>query len=227
MKTYFTLLLVAFTCFSCTEGNKKGVDISETNTEQNTLTTAETIAYKNGLEKFEQLNQIDFTFNVDRGENHFERSWQWKPKKNEVTYISAKDTITYNRSNMDSIVLQYDSSFINDKYWLLAPFNLAWDEDVSFSDSRKEKAPISGKETNVLTITYGDEGGYTPGDAYDLYYGDDFMLEEWAFRKGNDSVPSLITTWEDYKEFKGVKIATMHKDSLENFKLHFTGIKVN
>ncbi len=227
MKTYVILLLVAFIFLSCNEGNKKVEHISEANTEQNTLTTAETIAYKNGLEKFEQLDQIDFTFNVDRGENHFERSWQWKPKENEVTYIREKDTVTYNRAAMDSIVMQYDNAFINDKYWLLAPFNLVWDEGVTFSTTHKEKAPLSGKEANVLTITYGDKGGYTPGDAYDLYYGDDFLLKEWVFRKGNDSVPSMTTTWEDYKDFNGVKIATMHKDSIGNFKLYFTGIKVN
>ena len=223
MKIYFTILLAAFALISCNERNKKDTTISEANI----LTTAETIAYKNGLEKFEQLNQIDFTFNVDRGENHFERSWQWKPKANEVTYIKAKDTITYNRASMDSIAMRYDTAFINDKYWLLAPFNLAWDEGTTFSKARKEIAPLSGKETNALTITYSDEGGYTPGDAYDLYYGDDFILKEWVFRKGNDSVPSMTTTWEDYKEFNGVKIATMHKDSVGNFKLYFTGIKVN
>ena len=209
---------------SCKDRNPKTNNFSEA---QNTLSTAQTIANKHGLEAFKQLDQIDFTFNVDRGENHFERSWQWRPKKNEVTAITAKDTITYNRATMDSTLIRYDSAFINYKYWLLAPFNLAWDEHLSFSKTYREKAPISGKEENVLSITYGDVGGYTPGDAYDLYYGDDYLLKEWIFRKGNDSLPSMTTTWEDYKEYNGVKIATMHRDSVGAFKLYFTDIKVN
>lgn len=220
----FTITLLTA---SCNQGNKKIIPILKTNTTNNSLTIAETIAYKNGLEKFDQLEQIDFTFNVDRGENHFERSWQWRPKENNVTYIKDKDTISFNRNAVDSITMRYDASFINDKYWLLAPFNLVWDEGLTISEPKKEIAPLSRQETNVLTITYGDKGGYTPGDAYDLYYGNDFMLQEWVFRKGNDTVPSMITTWEAYKDYNGLNIATMHKDSLGDFKLYFTGIKIH
>jgi hypothetical protein len=227
MKILFTFLLAAFTLVSCNESNKKDINISEENSDNNNLTITEKIAYKNGLKKFETVNQIDFTFNVDRGDNHFERSWQWKPKTNVVTYITAKDTTTYSRAKLDSTSLQYDSAFINDKYWLLAPFNLVWDEGTSFSKPKKATAPISGKDINLLTITYSDEGGYTPGDAYDLYYGDDLLLKEWVYRKGNDSLPSMTTTWENYKEYNGIKIAAMHKDSLGDFSLYFTGIKVN
>ena len=78
----------------------------------------------------------------------------------------------------------------------------------------------------MITITYGKEGGYTPGDAYDLYFGNDLIIKEWVFREGNDSVPNMVTTWEDYKDFNGLNIATMHRDSTGNFKLYFTNISV-
>ena len=32
---------------------------------------------------------------------------------------------------------------------------------------------------------YLSEGGYTPGDAYDIYFNEDYMIKEWTFRKGN------------------------------------------
>lgn len=227
MKTSLPFIILVISIVSCNDGTNKDANISEVNETDNALTTAQSIAFKSGFNKFEQLDQIDFTFNVDRGESHFERSWQWMPKKDDVTYIMGKDTISYNRKSVDSTTAQYDSAFINDKYWLLAPFNLVWDEGSTFSNAVKAKAPLSGDEVNMLTITYGEEGGYTPGDAYDLYYGDDFMLQEWVFRKGNDSAPTMTTTWEDYKDYNGVKIATMHNDSLNDFKLYFTGIKVN
>lgn len=221
----FVLLVIAFV--SCEEQGKKNNQISEESKPEKQLTVAETIAYKNGFEKFREVNQIDFTFNVDRGNNHYERSWQWRPKQNEVTYIKDTDTVSFNRMSLDSINMQYDSAFINDKFWLLAPFNLMWDKGLSFSETKKTKAPISGVDSNLLTITYDDKGGYTPGDAYDLYYDNDFMIKEWVFRKGNDTIPSMTNTWEDYKDYNGIKIATMHKDSLGNFKLYFTGIKTH
>jgi len=77
-----------------------------------------------------------------------------------------------------------------------------------------------------ITIVYGSEGGATPGDAYDFYFEDDFILKEWIFRKGNQTEPSMITTWEDYAGIEGLKIAKAHKKEGENFNLYFTGIEV-
>lgn len=221
------LFIIAFLCFtllfSCKENS------SQTTTEestQKTLSTAETIAYKAGLEKWDAVQEIHFTFNVDRGENHFERSWIWQPKSDDVQMISGKDTISFNRKTVDSIHKPYDASFINDKYWLLAPYNLVWDKGTTITEKDQVVAPISKDTLQMLTLTYGNEGGYTPGDAYDFYYSDDFTIREWTFRKGNQEAASMITTWEMYKNFNGLQIATVHQDSTQSFKLHFTGIEV-
>ena len=82
------------------------------------------------------------------------------------------------------------------------------------------------KILNKLTLVYGTEGGYTPGDAYDFYYGRDFMVKEWTFRRANDSLPTMTTTWEGYEKFNGLQIAKTHKDSLGGLNLYFTNISV-
>ena len=69
---------------------------------------------------------------------------------------------------------------------------------------------------NMITITYPNEGGYTPGDAYDIYFDEDYMIKEWTFRKGNSEDPSLSTTFENYKDYNGIKIATDHKQKMES-----------
>ena len=188
--------------------------------------TVNGIAYGNGLNEWDAVSEIKFTFNVDRGERHFERSWTWQPKNDWVEMITSKDTVQYKRSEMDSTQQSADQSFINDKYWLLAPFNLVWDYGTTFSEKQDQKAPISGDTLDMLTITYGSEGGYTPGDAYDFYFGKDFVVKEWVYRKGNDSLPSMTTTWEDYEDFNGIKIAKMHQDSAKSLQLYFTNISV-
>lgn len=103
--------------------------------------------------------------------------------------LSTTDTVVYNRTSMDSLTKKTDASFINDKYWLLAPFNLVWDEGVSFSEKENVVAPVSKDTLNQLTILYGGEGGYTPGDAYDFYFGKDYIIKEWIFREANNSIP--------------------------------------
>ena len=187
----------------------------------------EKVANAHGLQNWAGVEEIKFTFNVDRDTTHFERSWIWKPRTNDITAISAEKTLEYNWSEMDSIAKKTNGGFINDKFWLLAPFQLKWDADnITHKHVLSEEAPISKKSMQKLTIVYGSEGGYTPGDAYDFYFGDDFLIKEWVFRKTNQEAPSMITTFEDYKDTKGLKIATMHKMGEGNFKLYFTGVEV-
>lgn len=228
MKLLICTLLFSILLFGCKE-TTQDTDSLEfiPNPEKNPeLTVAQTIAYENGVAHWKNVSEISFTFNLDRLGNHSERSWTWKPKTNDITLRNATDTISFNRKSIDSETEQYDAAFINDKFWLLAPYNLVWDEGVTFSESTKQAAPISGDMLNKITSTYGNEGGYTPGDAYDFFYDDSFTVKEWIFRKGNSEKPSMTTTWEDYENFNGLNIAKMHQDSTGSFTLYFTNISV-
>lgn len=219
MKKSLIIVTVFVFVFSC----KQKV---ETKTIEKEWSTAEKIANANGFENWKKVSELQFTFNVDRDTTHFERSWTWHPKTDEVMMVLGKDTIVYNRKSVDSTSMNADKAFINDKYWLLAPFQLVWDTSASISDTSVVEAPISKTQLNKITITYSDDGGYTPGDAYDLFYDDDFMLKEWIYRKGNSKEPSMMTTWENYEDFNGIKIAKTHKRPNEDWTLHFTNIKV-
>ncbi|UWX54137.1 hypothetical protein NYZ99_14075 [Maribacter litopenaei] len=229
MKVYqFCAVLAVFTSIiACKEQQKdtKGT-IQETEVaESNNI--LDRIAHANGYENWKNINSIKFTFNVDRDSSHFERTWQWMPKTNDVVFMTHEDTLSYNRKEMDSIIAKTDAGFINDKYWMLAPYQLVWDQN-SFIYTHKEavEAPMSKDTLQQVTIVYGNEGGYTPGDAYDFYFGDDYVIKEWVFRRGNQEEPNMITSWEDYKNFDGPDIATMHKMGEGNFQLYFTGIEV-
>lgn len=185
------------------------------------------IANANGFQEWKNVEEIKFTFNVDRDTTHFQREWTWKPKTNDIIASSAKENISYNWSDMDSITHKTNAGFINDKFWLLAPYQLIWDADnLTHKLHQEAVAPISKSTMQKLTIVYGNEGGYTPGDAYDIYFKDDFIIQEWVFRKANQLEPSMITSFEDYKMINGLNIATMHKMAEGNFKLYFTGVEV-
>jgi hypothetical protein len=220
----FILIICFMSSFMSCKSDKSAQKTSKS--EINPLTIVQKIANAHGYENWVNIYQINFTFNVDRDTSHFERSWQWEPKTNNVVMISKGDTITYNRTQIDSINLKADKAFINDKYWLLAPFNLVWDEGTTISEPVKEEAPISKKELSKITLTYINKGGYTPGDAYDFYYGDEFFIKEWVYRKSNTEKPSLITSWENYQDFNGLKIAKEHKKLEGNWTLYFSEIKV-
>ncbi|MEE9362861.1 MAG: hypothetical protein V3U92_09725 [Cellulophaga sp.] len=215
---FVMFLLLIF--YNCKTENKTKESVKETS-------ILEKISNAHGFSSWKNVSELKFTFNVDRDTTHFERTWIWNTKNNAITAISATDTTFYNRKNMDSIARKTNSGFINDKYWLLAPFNLIWDKNnFTFTHTTGILSPIGAKKMQKLTIVYSDEGGYTPGDAYDFYFDDNYIIQEWVFRKGNQVEASMTTTWEDYIDKKGLKIASTFKKSKENFTLYFTRIKV-
>ncbi|QAA80278.1 hypothetical protein EI546_00355 [Aequorivita sp. H23M31] len=234
MKGEFFLAALFFGIISCNNSNKTSEpSLSETNLSQvdsvqygDIPENARQIAEACGIQNWNKVSEIAFTFNVDRDGNHFERSWIWNPKSQDIKMVSSKDSVNYNRSKMDSLTMKTDAAFINDKYWLLAPFQLVWDKGMEFSTKENVVSPISKDTLSQLTIVYPNDGGYTPGDAYDFFYDKNFRIQEWNYRKENSPEPSLTSTWEDYKDFEGIVIATMHRNNSNNFKLYFTNISV-
>lgn len=208
-----TLIVLGF--FSCKKSEPVKV-----------LSTTEKIAMAYGFADWNQVRELQFTFNVDRDTLHFERSWTWKPKTNEVTMITASDTISYNRAAVDSISLKADKAFINDTYWLLAPYKLVWDEGFEIDTIMKDLAPISKDSLQKLSIVYSGPGGYTPGDGYDFYFDDEHIIREWVYREKNENSVCMTTTWEDHQSYNGLKLATMHQNENGSFKLYFNGISV-
>ncbi|MGM5469641.1 hypothetical protein ACS386_05140 [Flavobacteriaceae bacterium LMO-SS05] len=217
MKQFMTILSVLVVLSSCKKDTKKEAIVPTKE-----LTTAQKIANAHGYENWKNISKIEFTFNTSRGA----RSWTWEPKTQNVRLIQNSDTISYNRSKINSTSSKADRAFINDKYWFLAPFQLVWDKNASTSEVVKALAPISNIEMNKITLTYPNTGGYTPGDAYDFFFGDDYLIKEWIYRKGNSEAPSMMTTWEDYEDIKGLKISKMHKNAEDNWNLYFTGVSV-
>lgn len=187
---------------------------------------SEKIAYAHGFEQWQNVSEIAYTFNVDRNSKHFERRWIWKPKSNDVIFISETDTISYNRSKLDSVSMAIDRNFINDKFWLLTPFQLVWDTGTTILRPIKTKAEISKQVLNKITLIYPKKGGYTPGDAYDIFYDDNFLIKEWIYRKGNRAKPSMITTFENHQDFNGITVALEHKKQRGNWNLNFTNVKI-
>jgi hypothetical protein len=175
---YITLFLFVFVgCKQKTETKATELEMVE-----NQISTAQKIAHAHGFENWKNVSEVAFTFNE-------KRRWVWKTKTNEVSLLRETDTILYNRKQVDSLVAKTDSAFVNDKFWLLIPFQLVWDTGASISEPAKEAAPISKSVLNKITLTYSNNsGGYTPGDAYDIYYNDDFMIKEWSFRRNNKNL---------------------------------------
>lgn len=221
MKSLYLVLACLLLITSC-KSDKQG-----TSTPEKEWTIAEKIANAHGFENWKNVEEIQFTFRVDRdtviGNG---RSWTWFPKKDRIVMTAGNRSFDYIRSQMDSTQIPADRAFINDKFWMLVPFQLVWDNNASISEIKQAEAPISKTTMDMITLTYPNEGGYTPGDAYDIYFDDNYLIKEWTFRKSNSAKPTLSTTFENHTDFNGITIATDHKQGDEAWNLRLTNIKV-
>ncbi|HEY9185917.1 MAG TPA: hypothetical protein VIM94_11380 [Salegentibacter sp.] len=222
MKKAILLLSILF-IIGCKNENKEATSSEEKQVE----TLAQKIAWAHGFDNFEDVEEIKFTFNVRVGDSvRTSRSWHWKTNSDEIRLTEGDISRTYIKdSSIADDEKELDQKFINDSYWLLFPFQLVW-SDAEISEEKKAEAPISKKEMRNITVSYPSEGGYTPGDSYEIFFEDDLLLKEWIY-KSADGTRESPTTWENYEDFKGLKIAKSHKSPDGSFELFFSGIEVN
>jgi hypothetical protein len=231
MKHFAVLCVSVLLMISCNQNKNKSENSDTTSTpeanSEKELNPLEEIAYANGYENWKDVDSIAYTFNVKMGENQSYRSWVWKPKTGEVTLKTIDTTLTYNTANVEGDIAVADRRFINDKYWLLFPYQLVWDDNFDFEIADSVKAPISGEMMQEIAIMYKNQAGYTPGDTYHIYVNDEKMIKEWTYTPSGSQEPRMATTWEDYENFEGIKIAKTHQNQDGSFKLYFTDISVN
>ncbi|RCW90174.1 hypothetical protein [Winogradskyella arenosi] len=224
MKSFYISMVCLCFLWSCKSDKKQTAEPVQVKQE---LTTAQKIAHAHGFEHWPKVSKVQFTFQVDKDTVKGKgRAWTWYPKENRVILKTAQDTVDYVRKEVDSTYRAADQAFINDKFWLLIPFQLVWDTTAELSEVKTATAPISKTQLNKITLTYPEVGGYTPGDAYDIYYNDDYIIKEWTFRKGNSKEPTLSTTFETLQDYEGIKIAKNHKQEGGLWNLNFTDVSI-
>jgi len=191
----------------------------------------EQLAKTYGLDSFGQIDGIRYTFNLDiPGLISLSHKWEWDPKTNTVTY-EGKDKdgspvkVTYQRSQIssqsDAVKSQIDPSFVNDNYWLIFPFHAYWDTSADIQDKGTQPLPLGNGSATLLSVKYPSDVGYTPGDTWDLYIGNDNRVEQFIYHRGGPKKPSLVTaTWEGYKKAGPLLVSTEHRGTADTAPLH-------
>jgi len=179
---------------------------------------AEQIAKTYGLDSFSQIEAIRYTFNAE-GALKLSRTWVWEPKADRVSY-EGKDKagklvkLAYVRSQLSSQAAEVkegiDPGFINDQYWLLFPFHLVWDTSAKVEDTGMQKLPLGKGSARRVVVTYPSDGGYTPGDTWELFVGADNRIQEWVYHHGGSAKPSGIWTWVEYKNAGPLLVSQNH-----------------
>ena len=190
----------------------------------------EQIAKAYGLDSFGKIEAIRYTWSAQFPGLNVSHSWVWEPKTNKVSY-EGKDKdgepvkVTYVRTELgsqpDAVKNEVDPAFINDNYWLLFPFHAYWDTSATVTDQGMHKLPLGNGSAELVAVKYPNEGGYTPGDTWELYVGKDKRVEQFVYHRGGPKKPSLvIATWAGYKMAGPLLISTEHRGTADGKPLH-------
>jgi hypothetical protein len=78
-------------------------------------------------------------------------------------------------------------------------------------------------------VKYPSEGGYTPGDTWELYIGSGDRVEEFVYRRGGPKKPSVvIATWTGYKKAGPLLISTVRRGTADGkpLRVFFSDVSV-
>lgn len=191
---------------------------------------ATAVAEQCGSAHFDRIESLRFTFNVEKGKMHKQRRWVWSPATDTVTLVpgnAGEQAVSYRRIELTSDLSQIDSWFVNDSYWLLFPLHLVWDEFASLvADDEPVASPLAGQLCRRLVANYPSAGGYTPGDAYELYINDANQIVEWVYRRGAAVKPTRLALWRDYATVGPLQLSLDRPGDDGNFRVWFTDVAV-
>lgn len=222
------LLIFGVLVIAATSCSQKRPAVAE-QTARSSSSIREQIAKTYGLDSFGQVEAIRYTWNAQFPGVNVSRAWVWEPKTNRVSY-EGKDKdgkpvkVTYLRSQLDSqpanVKAEVDQAFVNDNYWLLLPLHVYWDTSPDVQAKGMQELPQGNGSADLLVVKYPAEGGYTPGDTWDLYVGKDNRVEQMVYRRGGPKKPSVvIATWEGYKNAGPLLISTDHHGTADGNRL--------
>src|SRR5207245_3437442 len=115
---------------------------------------------------------------------------------------------------------EIDPAFVNDQYNLLFPLHVYWDSSADVQDMGMQKLPLGKGSAKRVVVKYPSDGGYTPGDTWELYVGTDNRVEEFIYHRGGPKKPSVvIATWTGYKKAGLLLMSTDHRGTADGAPL--------
>jgi hypothetical protein len=199
---------------------------------ENSVDISHRIADAYGVSSFSGVSKIRYTFNLARDTLRVTRSWIWEPRLNRVTFQNVwgkENPVTYVRANPgDTLPVpqrSIDRMFINDQYWFLFPFHLVWDSMVTIAVKKDQDLPIGKGTMMEVTVAYPKTGGYTPGDAFDLFIDNNYHIAQWRYWRGGEKM-LMTSAWERNTTVGPLLFSLDRPGGMKNFNVWFTDVAV-
>lgn len=151
---------------------------------------------------YDSVRYIEFSF---KGIH----TYQWNKAEESVMVLWGENKVELDLSvGSDSYSdLEYEAYkyFINDSFWLVAPFKA--------KDNGVVRSIVEVEEGDGLLVSY-TSGGVTPGDSYLWILDEKGFPKAWKLWTSNVPIGGLKFSWEGWESNQGVHFSTLHKSSI-------------
>lgn len=211
-----------------------GADPANVDITASTTSAAVKIAQAYGVESAYQIEALTFVFNVQHGNTRIRREWLWDIADNRVEYDGDGPTglpvsVTYRRDRMTvgdaDLNRAVDDWFVDDQYWLLFPFHLAWEKRLAVEQRVRQPMRIHPGVAGQVIVRY-PPGSSLENDVYEVYYGPNHLIREWAFVPAGAREPDFVTTWEAHARAGPVLFSLSHRSGDGSFRVWFDRVAV-
>lgn len=162
---------------------------------------------------FDTLSMIKFIY--PRGHKY---EWNRAENKVRVTWEENDVFLDLNQPLEDLSALEYQGYkyFINDTFWLVAPFKIQDDGVI--------RSTVEVEDGRGLLVTY-TTGGVTPGDSYLWIIDERGFPKAWKLWTSNVPIGGLEFKWGGWIEKEGVWFSTFHPSKI--LDLEITDLEVS
>jgi hypothetical protein len=208
----------------------------------------ELVAAMGGTAAWEKARQFQFDFVVEREEKavaRFSHAWDRYTGDYRLTgtdKAGAPYAVYFNVNTRQGRVIvngrpvegdpaseQLQSAyerFINDTYWLLAPWKV-FDPGVHRAYDAEKPCPQGGV-CDVLKLSFDENVGLTPRDLYWLWIPRDGRhLVQWQYVLNGASEPPTTAAWNDWKTFDGILLSLERPMSGRPVTIRFENVAVS
>jgi len=151
---------------------------------------------------YDSITYIEFTY---VGKHHI----KWDKEKNSVNVSWGEQDIylDLNQNKESYSLLEYKAYeyFVNDTFWLIAPFKVR--------DNGVVRKYVDIKEGRGLLVTY-TSGGVTPGDSYLWILDENGFPKAWRLWTSNVPVGGLELSWDGWIKMNDTWFSTLHEGSI-------------
>ncbi len=193
---------------------------------------AAAIAHRYGIEDFNRLDALKFTFNIRETTTTVSRAWTWSLSSGKVALVSRVGGKPFTHavnlqaapgSPQDRRVTAW---FESDRQWLLLPLEIVNDRNVDITIDEEQPLPIPPGNADCLIVDPVETATGPHADAHEIYYDAERIILQSVLRRGGSPTPALVLTWSDLARMGPILVSLRRKSADGRTEIWFSDVEV-